>query len=154
PVEGRSLYLRGRIDRIDVTAGKALIRDLKTGRPYHRIAKEADPDPVRDTQIALYGLVAAQLAHEWQIPTRVAAAYSYFGRGAAEREFRDDFHEALEPAALKWLRVAVGLLAERQFPRTPDPEDCRYCAYRVVCGAAAQERARMVLAGAGGTLGE
>ncbi len=156
PVALGRLHLRGRIDRIDVEDGKALVGDLKTGRAHPRYGKEADPDPVRDVQIALYyGLVAAHMTGEWKIPEQIAAAYAYFGRGAGtERSFRRDFHGVLQPAAGTWLQVAVRLLTERLFPRTPRVEDCAYCPFRPVCGDGAQERASALLARAGGALAE
>jgi len=131
-----TLFVRGRIDRIDVEHGRTLVRDLKTGRPHPRIGREAEPDAAIDIQIAAYGMVARALADAWQLPPRVAAAYAYVGRGASERAFRDDFHEVLEPAAVDWLRTAADLLAGRAFPRTPRLEDCRYCPFRPVCGDA------------------
>lgn len=159
PVELRtaagSLHLRGRIDRIDVEGRTSLVRDLKTGRAYFRVGKQAAPDPALDLQIAIYGLVAGLLADEWKIPKRIAAAYAYFGRGGAvERSFRKDFHETLEPAAQKWLDVAARLLAERLFPRTPTAEDCTYCCFRPVCGDAVYDRASALLAGAEGVLAD
>lgn len=151
----RRLYLRGRIDRIDVEGSIALVRDLKTGRPQPRIGKKAGPDPGIDLQIALYGLVAQLHADEWEIPRKIAAAYAYFGRGrGAERSFREDFHETLEPAARHWLALAARLLAERLFPRTPNPGDCEHCCFRPVCGDAAYDRAAAVLAGRDGALAD
>jgi RecB family exonuclease len=146
PVAGRTLFLRGRIDRIDVEGDRVLVRDLKTGRAHPRRGNEA-PDPVRDIQLAIYGLVTALQASAWDVSSRVAAAYTYVGRGTDERAYRTDFHETLEPAARTWLGVALDLLAGRTFPRTPDSEDCSYCRFRPVCGDAAYERAAAVLVG-------
>src|SRR5262249_48959394 len=47
-LDGRSLHVRGRIDRLDVESGRTLVRDLKTGRSRPRIGDAADPEPVRD----------------------------------------------------------------------------------------------------------
>jgi hypothetical protein len=135
-----------------VAGGRSLVRDLKTGRAHPRIGKEADPQPALDVQLAVYGLVARALAAEWEIPREIAAAYTYVGGGFGERDFREDFEEALVPAAAEWLGTAAGLLAERLFPRTPDERDCAYCAFRPVCGEGAHPRARGLLAGAGGIL--
>jgi hypothetical protein len=148
----RSLYVRGQIDRIDMEGRVALVRDVKTGRAHPRFGREASPDPVLDVQIAVYGLVAQQLAGDWHLPARVAAAYTYVGRGADERSWRSDFTQVLEPAAREWLAVASGLLAERSFPRTTDADDCTYCGFRPVCGDGAPARAAHVLEGAGGAL--
>ena len=96
-----------------------------------------------------------RLAAEWGVPRRIAAAYAYFGRGAAqERGFRHDFHDVLEPAAHRWLGIASALLAAGAFPRTPSSDDCTFCPFRPVCGPGAQERAATVLTGADGVLAE
>jgi len=151
-VGGRPLFVRGRIDRLDVEAGRTLVRDLKTGRAHPRLGSAAAPDAVRDIQLAMYGLVTGHLAGTWGLPARVAAAYTYVNRGVDERAFRDDFHQTLEPAAREWLGVAVGLLNARAFPRTTDANDCTYCCFKPVCGDGAQARAAQVLAGADGVL--
>ncbi len=144
---GRPLFLRGKIDRIDADARRTFVRDLKTGRVFPRLGNAADPDPVDDVQIAVYGLAARQLAHEWSTPAEVGVAY--VGRHGEERRFVDDFATALAPAALQWLALAGDLLAERAFPRTADKEDCKYCCFRPVCGDRVYERAGQVLASGG-----
>ena len=150
PVElslpGGSLFVRGRIDRLDVDGETASVRDLKTGRPYPRTGRDAEPQPTRDVQIAVYGLVVQRLAREWGVPERVSAAYVYVGSGADEREYRRDFDRVLAPAARDWLDLGGALLRERLFPRTADPVDCSYCAFRPVCGDAVYARARSLLA--------
>jgi RecB family exonuclease len=149
------LYLRGRIDRIDVDGGTGLVRDLKTGRPYPRVGRDAAPGPERDVQIAIYGMIARQLAKQWGIPERIAAAYAYFGqRGPGERSFREDFHDVLEPAAMQWLKVAVDLLAERLFPRTPNAGDCSYCCFRPVCGSEVHDQVIPLLVSGGSPLSD
>jgi hypothetical protein len=151
----RALFVRGRIDRLDVEGQRTLVRDLKTGRAHPRAGKAAEPDPGLDLQVAVYGLVAQALADEWKVPKLAAAAYAYVGRGgAAERSWRDDFHDALEPEARRWLRAAAGLLAGRLFPRTSNERDCAYCAFRPVCGDGVHDRAAMLLDGASGALAE
>jgi hypothetical protein len=82
----------------------------------------------------------------------VAAAYTYVGRGAEERSWREDFEQVLEPAARQWLAIAAGLLVERAFPRTPNGEDCTYCRFRPVCGDDTPSRADQVLRDATGAL--
>jgi RecB family exonuclease len=147
---GRMLFLRGKIDRIDADARRTLVRDLKTGRVSPRLGDAADPDPVGDVQIAVYGLVARQLARQWGTPAEVGVAY--VGRNGEERRFVDDFATVLAPAAREWLGVAAELLADRAFPRTADKEDCTYCCFRPVCGDRVYERAGQVLASGGDAL--
>ncbi len=45
PVGGRTLFVRGQIDRVDVEGTHTLVRDLKTGRAHPRLGKEAGPEP-------------------------------------------------------------------------------------------------------------
>ncbi len=143
---GRELFVRGRIDRLDTDGQTTLVRDLKTGRPHGRTGTEAGPTVAIDLQIAVYGLVVRARAADWRIPSRIAAAYVYLGRGRSdERSYREDFQEVLEPAANGWLDLAGSLLEARLFPRTPEGKDCEYCAFQAVCGDRANERAASLL---------
>ena len=140
-IEHNVLYLRGRIDRIEITENKAVIRDLKTARARPRVGNATDPDPAVDLQIAVYGLVAERLTKEWKLPKQIEVGYAYLG-GA---RFFDDFQTMLKPAGIKWLEIAAGLLNERQFPRTPNKDDCTYCPFKPVCGDGVYDRARVQL---------
>jgi RecB family exonuclease len=151
---GRSLFVRGYIDRIDLERGTTLIRDLKSGKPHPRIGRESDPHYRLDLQLGLYGLVTQELAEAWNVPRRIAAAYVYpRGRGELERGFRDDWDE-LETSTRDWLRLAMELIANRTFPRTPDPGDCTFCAFNKVCSPGDVEASRSLLADSDGALGE
>lgn len=144
------LYVRGTIDRIDCDEGQTLIRDIKTGKCHSR--DDEAPNPERDVQLALYGLVTKKLAKEWGLPSRVGAAYAHIDeRTDPERSFLDDF-ELLEEKALGWLELAASLLDERIFPRTTRPDDCTFCSFRPVCGEGAAERSAHLLSDARGTL--
>lgn len=134
---GHSLYLHGRIDRIDAEGRTTLLRDLKTGTPHPRTGREAGPLPKLDVQIALYGLVGERMAEAWGTPPQIEVAYAYVERHPArERPFREDWL-LLRESALRWLDVAARLLAERSFPRTPIDKDCGCCPFGAVCGEAA-----------------
>jgi hypothetical protein len=153
-IAGRALFVRGYIDRIDLERGVTLIRDLKSGKPHPRIGAESEPDYRLDLQLALYGLVTRELADSWRVPRRVAAAYVYpRGRGDLERAFYDDWH-ALEAKAREWLTLALDILEDRSFARTPNRDDCAFCAFKTVCSTADIEASRGLLSGSGGPLGE
>jgi len=139
------LYVLGRIDRIEIAGKKATIRDLKTARAHPRIGKEAEASPALDVQIAIYGLIAELLAKQWQLPQQIEAGYAYFGRPSGERLFGADFQTTLKPAASQWLETAADLLSEKQFPRTPNKDDCRYCHLQPVCGDGVYNRATLLL---------
>lgn len=139
---GGELFVRGDIDRIDRDAVSALVRDFKTGVPHPRERREVDPIAGIDLQLGLYVEVARRQAAEWGIPPRVVGAFSYATAwGIVERSFADDPAE-LDGATRAWLSLAAGLLRTRAFPRTPDPDDCRHCAFRPACGPDAQTRSR------------
>jgi RecB family exonuclease len=139
------LYVHGRIDRIEIAGKKATIRDLKTAGAHPRIGKEAEASPALDVQIAIYGLIAEILAKQWQLPQQIEAGYAYFGRPSGERFFGADFQTTLKPAASQWLETAADLLSEKQFPRTPNKDDCRYCHLQPVCGDGVYSRATLLL---------
>jgi hypothetical protein len=148
------LHVHGHIDRIDRRGTATIVRDLKTGKAKPRQGDLQGPTHTVDVQLGLYGIVTKSLAAQWGLPDAVEAAYRHVsGRGEPERAFRDDF-DALEEATSEWLRIAGGLLAEAQFPRTTEPNDCKYCPFQPVCGTKVQVRASLVLEGATGVLGE
>lgn len=147
-VGGATLHVRGYIDRIDVVGGVTLVRDLKTGRLRSR--GKDDVLPAYDVQLGLYGLVARAQATAWGVPAKVEGAYVYPADPSGDdRAFRDDFDD-LAAHTEGWLDLAARLLRTRTFPRTPDPDDCRYCAFQPVCGPAAHQRAKALLADAKG----
>ena len=145
-----SLYLHGTIDRLDRQGGRTLVRDLKTGRSHPRTGDEKDPIATRDIQLGLYGLVTRKLAQQWKMPEKAGVAYVYVsGRGEPERAFAtDDDFDKLQAATRDWLKVSVGLLHARLFPRSPDADDCKFCPFSVLCGDST-DRATAVLADTG-----
>jgi len=154
-INGHSLFLRGRIDRIDVEGGTTIVTDFKTGKPSPRIGNEENPDPLIDLQIAVYALVTRSLAAEWNVPKKVSGTYVYVGRSAvSERDFRNDFDGNLEPKTWQWLAIAAGVLSDRTFPRTPNSKDCKNCRFKPVCGDAVYARAGQLLEGMDGPLGD
>lgn len=145
----RELFLHGFIDRIDVDGDTTLVRDLKTGKPTHRFSGGA-PDARIDLQLGIY--VAALRAHttEWGTTNDIAAVYAHtVGYVHQERAYIDDVG-ALEQATATWLDVAGQLLAEGEFPRSPDINDCTYCQFSVACGTSVGGRVDRALDGATG----
>jgi RecB family exonuclease len=141
-VDGGAVYVRGAIDRLDRTASGGLsVRDLKTGR-VHDLGE--DPmNPGRDLQIGVY-----TLALEAFYPLRAAAAArvteaAYVHPSAAhaeDRAFAGAELDLLRRRTREWLGVAQRLLHAGSFPRTPNPDDCRYCPFVPACGDGAQLR--------------
>ena len=129
------LFVTGRIDRIDVEGGVTVVRDLKTGRAHPREGKQLDPDVDLDLQLAVYVAVTERLAAEWSVPVRVSSAYVYVDHLAAERQrsFRTD-PQALRAAGGGWFDLAMSLIRDQSYVRTPAPIDCRRCPFSAVCG--------------------
>jgi RecB family exonuclease len=129
------LFVKGRIDRLDVDAGLSLVRDFKTGRAKPRERELFDPDVDIDLQLAVYAVVTQQLAGVWGVPSDVAGAYVYVDRFAAQREraFSDD-RAALHAAGRRWLDLASSLLREQMYVKTNDPDECARCPFAAVCG--------------------
>jgi superfamily II DNA/RNA helicase/RecB family exonuclease len=140
-----SIYVRGYIDRIDVEGGVGVLRDLKTGKSKPR--KLGEIDCTIDAQLALYALVGRTLQSEWGLPQALSAAYVYpAGARVSERAFQGVDFELLVEKGARWLESTSELALARAFPRTDDANDCRYCAFKSVCGTDAQTRAEGVLA--------
>jgi RecB family exonuclease len=140
PVEDGPLYVRGAIDRLDrLPPGGLSVRDLKTGRVH-----DLGEDPMnagRDLQIGLYTL-ALEAAGGPDIAARVVeAAYVHPSAASAEdRTFAGAELDLLRRRTQGWLRVAHRLLSAGTFPRTPNPDDCRYCPFVPACGDGAPQR--------------
>ena len=138
------LFVRGRIDRLDVEADTTFLRDFKSGRARPR--EDNAFDALYDLQLGVYLLVLQRMASTWGVPARAIAAFAYPGHGAdQERAFRADA-EALTRATEEWLQVCAALLGAREFPQTPEKATCERCAYRRVCGDDAPRRAAAALA--------
>lgn len=153
PVGGRTVHVRGYIDRIDTLGAMTLVRDLKTGRAKRRKSAE-DVRPAYDVQLGLYGLVVQVKAPEWGIPEVVEGTYVYPADPSGdERSFREDF-ENLTALTRSWIGTGIDLLQARRFPRTPEADDCTFCSFKPVCGIAANERAAQLLLDVAGPLRE
>jgi ATP-dependent helicase/DNAse subunit B len=137
------LFVRGKIDKLDLDGKTLLVRDIKTGAGKPRRADD-QPDPGIDLQVAVYALVAKQLASEWGTPDDVAVAYMYLRSGESDRSWKGPDYAKLEQAAREWLATAREILASGAFARTPNRDDCSYCAHKPVC-ASEVSRAEEVL---------
>jgi RecB family exonuclease len=151
--ESGSLYVSGRIDRVDVERDVTIVRDLKTGRARPRDRDDTDPCPDLDLQLAVYARVVKQLAATWNVPSNAAAELVYIDPLAVDRErsFRED-PERLTEAGNRWLDLAGRLLREARFVRTTRADDCNRCPFAPVCGPHAAAASRDRLETATGTL--
>ncbi len=153
--KGERLFVRGSIDRLDVAAGRTVVRDLKTGKVHSREVEKVEVS--LDLQVAVYGLVAEALSADWKTPKQVEVSYLYIdtrGRAVEPRAFIGEDYDELRDQGLDWLSIANRLLAAGAFPRTPDRDRCKYCAFKPVCGDDASARSMALLEGRDGVLGE
>jgi RecB family exonuclease len=126
------LYVRGRIDRIDVEHDAVLVRDLKTGRSKPRRADDP-PSLNPDLQLGLYARVTQRLAPSWGLAPKVGVAYVYLRSGELERRWSGADYDQLQAASGEWLATAVDILEHGAFVRTAARSDCQYCAHKMVC---------------------
>ncbi|MET0388240.1 MAG: PD-(D/E)XK nuclease family protein, partial [Polyangiales bacterium] len=137
------LFVRGKIDKLDLAGSRLLVRDIKTGAGKPRRA-DSPPELDIDLQLGLYALVAKRMAKHWKTPSDVGVAYLYLRSGEPLRSWIGDDYPQLEAAVLEWLAIARETLESGAFVRSPQPEDCRYCPYQPVC-APEMPRAQQVL---------
>src|SRR5262249_50077112 len=139
---GRTVWLQGRIDRLERTAGGLVLRDVKTGKC--KVGEELNLD--LDLQIALYHLVAPSLIPGAAVES---AGYVYSVRaGDPERLFAGEDLSRLEAKCREWLGLAAEMLDSRLFPHAPDPKRCEHCDFGPACGADAAATAALKLAAA------
>jgi RecB family exonuclease len=137
------LYVRGKIDRVDRVGARALaIRDLKTGRV--RDFGEERINAGRDLQIGLY-VLALEASGYGGAPVGVAAYVHPSAAREPDRAFEGPSVEVLRRHIREWLTLARQLLKDGLFPRTPNPDDCKYCPFVPACGDGARERVALKL---------
>lgn len=127
-----TLFVRGKIDKLDRERETLLIRDIKTGAAKAR-KEGAPPEPVTDLQLGVYARVAEALAEAWGTPREVMVSYLFLRRGEIERAFRAADYALLATHTASWLSTAIETLLSGAFVRTPRREDCRFCPHRPVC---------------------
>jgi CRISPR/Cas system-associated exonuclease Cas4 (RecB family) len=128
--DGTSLYVRGRVDRIDeLPDGSLRVIDYKTGRAgrYQKEPKKGAFRGGRQLQPALYsasvaGLLGQNVARfEYRFPTE---------RGENEIVA---YSEAELAAAQPLITQLLSHARDGAFIPTTDSKDCSYCDYRPIC---------------------
>jgi RecB family exonuclease len=148
PVEirtpGGAFLLQGQIDRIDETGpGQYAVWDYKSGGDYAFGEEDRASRPLnggRLLQHALYRRAAAQLLSRAGTPAaEVTSGYFLTTRKGKMQRFKLDAHPADVDETLDDL---FALVASGSFPHTADEADCRFCAFRSICGDVAATAAR------------
>lgn len=140
PVEirtpGGTFLLQGQIDRIDeVAPGRYAVWDYKSGGDFAFKEEDRASHPLKGGRLlqhALYRRAAAQLLARAGTPaTDVSSGYFLTTRkGKMQR-----FALRADPAAVDGtLDDLFALVASGSFPHTAEPGDCRFCAFRAICG--------------------
>ncbi len=136
------LYMRGRVDRIDVLEEGYALRSLRLGRV--RSLAEESLHPESDLLLGIHVLVTEEALY----PDRPVLEASYVHlslEGATERMFRDRDLENLREKTRAWMLQAASLLEASAFPRTPLISDCQTCAFLRLCGPQAAGASAKVL---------
>ncbi|MGZ6989155.1 MAG: PD-(D/E)XK nuclease family protein, partial [Thermoanaerobaculia bacterium] len=148
PVEiatpGGSFLLQGQIDRIDETGpGRYTVWDYKSGGDFAFKEEDRASRPLnggRLLQHALYRRAAARLLERFGVNTpRVASGYFLTTRKGRMQRFE---MEASDAAVDGTLHDLFSLVASGTFPHTADAADCRFCAFRAICGNVGEVAAR------------
>ena len=145
--DGRSVAMRGSIDRVDVNAsGGARVIDYKTGKSKTVVASAANLlDGGRQLQLAVYGRAVRehQRAQEGRArPVQAMYWYATTRGGFSRSEVTVD--ETIEEALADVLRLIDTGIRGGCFPQVPGNKDefwatydnCRYCPYHTLCPAA------------------
>ena len=136
---GKTIQLKGRIDRIDLTRDgkRARVRDYKTGRI---LAKENDFQRGTTLQLPLYLYAARQLLGRLHKGIQVESAEYYSLKDGKRVAFGGSVLEAREGDLHKILKAIAGGIKEGVFIAVPDNQNCRYryCDFKMICGSWAQ----------------
>jgi len=129
---GKTVNLKGRIDRIDLTKDgkRARVRDYKSGK---KIGKENDFQGGRTLQLPLYLYAARQLLGRLHKGIEVESAEYYFLKSGKPVGFEGSELEAKEAKLQEILKTIAGSIEEGVFIAVPDGQ-CRYCEFKIICG--------------------
>jgi ATP-dependent helicase/nuclease subunit B len=135
--DGLRLPVKGFIDRVDqVASHQYKIYDYKTGSPkkYKEDVYFAGGTQV---QLALYGVAAQQLLRQSGLDKEAVVVTSsyYFPtvKGLGEEAIREQTDNRREELSALVSSV-IEAISQGVFPPTDNPEHCKWCDYREVCG--------------------
>lgn len=132
----RRVWLRGRIDRIDLVGDGAVktfaIWDYKTGSTWGYKPSE----PFRQGRILQPYLYVTMITHRLRATVGPNSAVDYFGfffPGAKARGERVQWTREALAAGQEILERLVDIVSSGAFLATNNAEDCNYCSHRGIC---------------------
>jgi hypothetical protein len=124
-MESTDSILVGRADRIDRNDGRLRVVDLKSG------LRQGDPSADQVRQLYLYAVLVNRTRGEWPFEVSIENASGEQIVTVLDPESAEEAHREVLSAVDEFnASIRGGLLAEAAVPRA---ENCRFCAYRVVC---------------------
>jgi ATP-dependent helicase/nuclease subunit B len=129
---GKTVNLKGRIDRIDLTKDgkRARVRDYKTGKV---LAKANDFQGGTTLQLPLYLYAAKQLLGRLHKGVQIESAEYYSLKNGKRVGFEGSELEAKEAKLHKILNTIVASIEDGIFIAVPDGQ-CGYCELKIICG--------------------
>jgi ATP-dependent helicase/nuclease subunit B len=130
---GKTIRVRGRIDRIDEAEDGFCIVDYKSGNPQ----KYEDPDPFRDGRIlqhALYIDICRAVLQEKHGPASRVLKFEYLFPGRAGQGLRLSYTPDELSEFKTLMQHMTGWMAAGSFLPTDRRDDCTFCDYVGVCG--------------------
>jgi RecB family exonuclease len=129
---GKTVNLKGRIDRIDLTKDgkRARVRDYKTGKVF---AKANDFQGGTTLQLPLYLYAARQLLGRLHKGIEVESAEYYSLKDGKRVGFEGSELEAKEAKLQEILKTIAGSIEDGVFIAVPN-DRCRYCEFKIACG--------------------
>jgi len=128
----KTMNLRGRIDRIDLTKNgkRARVRDYKTGIV---LAKPNEFQGGATLQLPLYLYAARQLLGPLHKGIQVESAEYYSLKNGKRVGFEGSELRAKEAKLQEILKTIAGSIEDGVFIAVPDGQ-CRYCELKIICG--------------------
>ena len=132
-----TLYVRGRVDRIDEAGGGAVrsyvIWDYKTGSAW----KYKQADPFRQGRVVQPAVYVAMVGHCLKKAVKGKTQVTQFGfffPGRRERGNRIQWTPDGLAAGSQVLARLVEIVRNGAFLATDEKKDCNYCDYATICG--------------------
>jgi len=129
---GKTIHLKGRIDRIDLTRDgkRARVRDYKTGEVS---AKANDLQAGRTLQLPLYLYAARQLLGRLHKGIEIESAEYYFLKSGKPVPFSGSELQAKKATLQQILETIARCIEDGVFIAVPN-DRCRYCELKTICG--------------------